>query len=64
MKEHNHLVHEAQLAKTPADQCHICFRFFNNRNLRDQHIIGHLPGVIELVMDQVDLLQSRMEGNC
>lgn len=62
MKEHNRLVHEAQLAKLPAERCHICFRYFNNRNLRDQHIIGHLPRVVERVMDQVDLLQSKMAG--
>jgi hypothetical protein len=63
MKDHNRQVHEAQLAKIPAEQCHICYRFFTNRNLRDQHIIGHLPGVIDRVMDQIDVLQSRMEGD-
>ncbi|KAI6171321.1 hypothetical protein M3Y97_01058600 [Aphelenchoides bicaudatus] len=60
MKDHKHNSHELQQNKPFAEQCHICFRYFSNRNLRDQHIIGHLSKVVGHAMDKIDLLQSKM----
>lgn len=61
MKEHLHSVHEDQ-AKLNSEQCHVCFRLFKNRNLRDQHIVGHLTGVINRIMDKIDIMQSKLKG--
>lgn len=62
MKQHNSSVHEANDLKIANQQCCVCYTWFKNRNLRDQHLISHLSRIIEKAMDRIDELLLKLTG--
>ncbi|CAD5222289.1 unnamed protein product [Bursaphelenchus xylophilus] len=59
MKAHHSKAHTI-VRPSIYQSCCVCKRLFNNRNVRDQHFITHLPFIVQKTMEKVDQMHVFM----